>query len=130
MTSGQGTVKWMSPEVLSNAPYTDKSDIYSLALIIWEVLIQEPFFEELRFNSQIEIQVVNHNYRPPLPSGISEKTKELITECWSPHPEYRPSALEIVKRLKDFSPEDFELKHKNCIERKENEKTKILRIKL
>ena len=112
MTLGQGTVKWMSPEVLSNAPYTDKSDIYSLALIIWEVLMQEPFFEELKFNYQIEIQVVNDNYRPPLIRGIPEKTRELITECWSPHPEDRPSASEIVKRLKDFSSEDFEIKRK------------------
>lgn len=109
MTSGQGTVKWMSPEVLSNAPYTDKSDVYSLGLIVWEVLMQQPFFEELKFNSQIEIQVVNHNYRPPLPSEISEKTRELIIECWSANPEERPTALEIVKRLKDFSPNDFEI---------------------
>ena len=38
MTMGQGTVKWMAPEVLSNAPYTTKADIYSFGLIIWEVI--------------------------------------------------------------------------------------------
>ena len=126
MTLGQGTVKWMSPEVLSNAPYTGKSDVYSLGLIIWEVLIQQPFFEELKFNYQIEIQVVNDNYRPPLTRRMSEKTRGLIIECWSANPEERPTALEIVKRLKDFEEEDFQIKpHKNCIERKENEKTKF-----
>jgi len=107
MTSGQGTVKWMAPEVLSNLPYTDKADVYSFSLIIWEVLTGEKFFEEYKFNSQIEIQVVNHNTRPPIPNGMSNNMKQLITQCWDVDPDKRPTCSEITKILKTMTDKDM-----------------------
>ena len=114
MTSGQGTVKWMSPEVLSNAPYTDKSDVYSLGLIVWEVLMQQPFFEELKFNSQIEIQVVNHDMRPPIPKHYSSKMRKLLTSSWAPNPNDRPTMQEVTEILEKISIKDIEPKQKSA----------------
>ena len=103
MTAGQGTVKWMAPEVLSDAPYTDRADIYSFSLIIWELLMEKPFFEEYKFNSQIEIQVVNHGIRPPLsPLRVSPELRNLITRCWDSDPKNRPSSSKIVNILNDM----------------------------
>ena len=106
MTGIQGTVKWMAPEVLSNGPYSDKADIYSFSLIMWEVLMQKKFFEEFKFNSQLEVQVVNHDFRPPLPEEMSSAMKQLIQDCWSPDPDSRPPAPEIIKRLLKMSVDD------------------------
>ena len=107
MTAGQGTVKWMAPEVLSNAPYTPKSDIYSFGLTMWEVLMQKSFFDEFKFNSQIEIQVVNHNSRPPLCNPISPLLKKLISRCWDPDPNERPTAGIVNSILTGISPADL-----------------------
>ena len=107
MTNGQGTVKWMAPEILCNAPYTTKADIYSFGLIIWEVLLQKPFFEEFKFNSQIEIQVVNHNLRPPLGLPLSPMIKKLISRCWDPDPNERPSAGIIASILSGLMDTDL-----------------------
>ena len=106
MTSMQGTVKWMAPEILSNNPYTEKADIYSLSLIMWEVLTGKKFFEEFNFTSQLEVQVVNHKLRPTIPENISKTMKDIIVSCWNPIPNNRPNALDIAKRLLLMKPWD------------------------
>ena len=107
MTSGQGTIKWMAPEVLSNGPYSTRADVYSFSLIIWEVIVGEKFYEEYKFNSQIEVQVVNHNMRPPIPETMSDKMKELITQCWDTNPHNRPSCTQVTRSLQNMSPDDL-----------------------
>jgi len=109
MTSGQGTVKWMAPEVLTSSNYNEKADIYSFSLVMWEVLMVKNFFTEYKFDSQIEIQVVEHHKRPPIPECISSSLKQLIEDCWNPDPNVRPSSTDILKRLNDLSPQDFEI---------------------
>ena len=109
MTSGQGTVKWMAPEVLTSSNYNEKADIYSFSLVMWEVLMVTNFFTEYKFDSQIEIQVVEHHKRPPIPECISSSLKQLIEDCWNPDPNVRPSSTDILKRLNDLSPQDFEI---------------------
>ena len=106
MTGLQGTVKWMAPEVLSNGPYSDKADIYSFSLILWEILHEEKFFTEFKFNSQLEVQVVNHDLRPPITNTMSESMKKLIEDCWNPDPSNRPSAAKVTKRLLKMKPAD------------------------
>ena len=106
MTGLQGTVKWMAPEVLSNGPYSEKADIYSFSLIIWEILHEERFFEEFKFNSQLEVQVVNHDLRPPLQNTITVEMKKLIEDCWNPNPCNRPPASEVTKRLSELTESD------------------------
>ena len=36
MTEGLGTFQWMSPEVLANSRYSDKADVYSFGIVLWE----------------------------------------------------------------------------------------------
>lgn len=36
-SSAAGTPEWMAPEVIRSEPFTEKCDIYSLGIIIWEL---------------------------------------------------------------------------------------------
>ncbi|KAL3632282.1 hypothetical protein CASFOL_025266 [Castilleja foliolosa] len=36
-TSSAGTPEWMAPELMQNEPYTEKCDIFSLGVIMWEL---------------------------------------------------------------------------------------------
>ena len=39
-----GTFAWMAPEVLENQPYDERADIYSFAIVLWELAMkEEPF---------------------------------------------------------------------------------------
>jgi mitogen-activated protein kinase kinase kinase 13 len=36
-----GTVSWMAPEIIKNEPCSDKVDIWSFGVVLWELLTQE-----------------------------------------------------------------------------------------
>ncbi|GFP78759.1 serine/threonine-protein kinase edr1 [Phtheirospermum japonicum] len=36
-TSSAGTPEWMAPELMQNEPFTEKCDIFSLGVIMWEL---------------------------------------------------------------------------------------------
>lgn len=37
MTNKIGTYQWMAPEVIGNKPYTEKADVFSYSIILWEI---------------------------------------------------------------------------------------------
>jgi len=41
MTGKIGTYQWMAPEVISAFQYTEKADIYSFGIILWEIASRE-----------------------------------------------------------------------------------------
>ncbi|GLD94656.1 hypothetical protein PINS_up003280 [Pythium insidiosum] len=41
MTGNCGTVQWMAPEVLGNQKYTEKADVFSFGIVIWEIMTGE-----------------------------------------------------------------------------------------
>jgi len=44
--------------------------------------------------------VASEDLRPTLPEGLSPALRQLLNECWDGEAENRPSAAEIVKRIK------------------------------
>jgi len=107
LTEGQGTVKWMAPEVLLKRSYGIMADIYSLGLVMWEIIEQNKIYNEFKFNSQVEEQVVHHNVRPPMRADFPPKMYDIITRCWDADPDKRPMAKEIVEILNALGPEDL-----------------------
>ena len=44
MTAETGTYRWMAPEMIDHRPYTRKVDVYSFAVVLWELYtMQLPF---------------------------------------------------------------------------------------
>lgn len=92
----------MAPELLRNEKYSIKADMYSFALVMWEIIEQKRFFEEFKFNSQVEIEVVNHNRRPEFSSKVPEFYQEIISKCWDSDASVRYSAADILQKLENF----------------------------
>jgi serine/threonine protein kinase len=42
MTSKIGTYQWMAPEVIRGFKYTEKADVFSFAVIMWELATRKP----------------------------------------------------------------------------------------
>jgi len=92
-----GTPKWAAPEVLRNEIYTTKADVYSFAIILWEITTrQDPFPGMSAF--ELIVQVGKHGLRP---GEIAESNPlaNLITECWDNNPKTRPSFERILTIL-------------------------------
>jgi mitogen-activated protein kinase kinase kinase 9 len=47
MTGKIGTYQWMAPEVIAGKPYTEKADIFSYGIILWEISSREPPFRRI-----------------------------------------------------------------------------------
>ncbi|KAH7657790.1 Non-specific serine/threonine protein kinase protein [Dioscorea alata] len=94
--SSAGTPEWMAPELIRNEPITEKCDIFSLGVIMWELCTLSRPWEGI---SAVKViyEVANEGTRLEVPEGPIGK---LISECWA-EPDMRPSCQEILTRLVD-----------------------------
>lgn len=83
---GAGTLSYMAPEHLEsiNTPSTEKSDVYSFAIVVWVVLTgEEPYASKLGCHIYI-LSVNNLSVRHSFKAGIAWFNKghmyELITQ--------------------------------------------------
>eukprot|EP01130_Rhizamoeba_saxonica_P010207 TRINITY_DN4180_c0_g1_i1.p1 TRINITY_DN4180_c0_g1~~TRINITY_DN4180_c0_g1_i1.p1 ORF type:complete len:556 (+),score=63.13 TRINITY_DN4180_c0_g1_i1:22-1689(+) len=93
-----GTIHYSAPEVLRGERYTEMADIYSFAIVMWELLTASiPFdgWPPLRIASEVAYRI----QRPEIPDFCPPGLRYLITECWSDIPESRPHFAEILVRL-------------------------------
>ncbi|XP_044258917.1 serine/threonine-protein kinase mos [Tribolium madens] len=97
MCTFQGTVAYTAPEILRGKLPNTKSDIYSLAILIWQMIHRKCPYEFL--NSEVIIyKVVKFNFRPPLDTK-DETLSQLCCLCWDENLNKRPSAAQIVDLL-------------------------------
>eukprot|EP00027_Filamoeba_sp_ATCC50430_P014226 CAMPEP_0168578836 /NCGR_PEP_ID=MMETSP0413-20121227/21545_1 /TAXON_ID=136452 /ORGANISM="Filamoeba nolandi, Strain NC-AS-23-1" /LENGTH=1106 /DNA_ID=CAMNT_0008612709 /DNA_START=22 /DNA_END=3339 /DNA_ORIENTATION=+ len=99
MTTQSGTLKWMAPEQLSKGNYTQKSDVYSYAMILYEIITRREPFEGLSLLFEIFREVVVEQKRPRLPSNTLPALRSLVEQCWHADPDYRPDFKTIVEKL-------------------------------
>ncbi|CAG9112063.1 unnamed protein product [Plutella xylostella] len=119
MTNNKGSAAWMAPEVFEGSSYTEKCDVFSWGIILWEVLTRRKPFEE--GGSAFGIMWAVHNgQRPPLIEGCPPPLEQLMTQCWHKVPARRPSmnkVVEIMSALSEFFPKaDTPLNYNDCEE--------------
>ena len=78
--------------------YTEKSDIYSLGIVLWELLTFEEPYRGLSL-PYIAKAVVQEDYRPKIPSSTPADYADLLQHCWHREPSSRPTSKEIVQTL-------------------------------
>lgn len=96
LTGGIGTAQWMAPEVMASRPYTEKADVYSYGIMLWEMLTSDYPFRGLR-DVQVTVSVMQNDIRPIIPQDCPPKLSQLIQKCWAREPETRPNFATIVK---------------------------------
>ncbi|KAJ9505882.1 hypothetical protein QJQ45_002948 [Haematococcus lacustris] len=96
-----GTMAYMAPECFHNNTVTPEADVYSWAIIMWEMLTgQLPWLG--CNNAAIIGAVAFKGERPDLPDSPQRCPPDLaalITECWQQDPRDRPSTGELVKSI-------------------------------
>ncbi|XP_010525061.1 PREDICTED: serine/threonine-protein kinase EDR1 [Tarenaya hassleriana] len=91
-----GTPEWMAPELIRNEPFSEKSDIFSLGVIMWELCTLSKPWEGVP-PERVVYAVAKEGSRLEIPEGPLGK---LIADCWA-EPQQRPSCEEILSRLLD-----------------------------
>ena len=98
MTKKIGTFQWMAPEVLTSQDYTEKADVFSFGIILWEIASRKPPYKNISGIS-VATRVVSNNLRPPIDTSFPKEIIGLMTSCWDKNPSNRPSFPEIIQIL-------------------------------
>ena len=98
MTLNIGTTAMIAPELLGgDGKYSQKADVYSYGIMLWEIYTQSRPYEEI--TSWVIPTKVMEGYRPHIPEDCPELFRNLMVECWDQSPHKRPSFMEIFQLL-------------------------------
>jgi serine/threonine protein kinase len=104
-----GTPPYMAPEVATNQAVTIAADVYSFAVLTYELLtLQRPWRESIR--SPADVSRVHAQERPVPPSfwrsWIPESVDELLVRALATEPARRPPLGELLESIEELLPVD------------------------
>ncbi|KAJ0406168.1 hypothetical protein ATCC90586_001214 [Pythium insidiosum] len=95
-----GTPRWLAPEVFRGEDYSEKIDIYSYGIVLWELFcFKKPYMEHDPIN--VAYMVAHEELRPELQDHIPHVLQRLMTQCWAMDPSQRPSFSRIIKEIEE-----------------------------
>lgn len=93
----------MAPEVLLKNKYSEKADVYSFGILLWEIVSGNRPYDQGTFRTmnqaQLMLCILEQHSRPSL-DGFDSSLEQLIKDCWNSDPRIRPSFSEIIVRLR------------------------------
>uniref|UniRef100_A0A667XFB4 Mitogen-activated protein kinase kinase kinase 7 n=1 Tax=Myripristis murdjan TaxID=586833 RepID=A0A667XFB4_9TELE len=99
MTNTKGSAAWMAPEVFEGSNYSEKCDVFSWGIILWEVITRKKPFDEIGGSAFCIMWAVHRGTRPPLIKDLPEPIEVLMTRCWDKEPCQRPSMEEVKNTM-------------------------------
>ncbi|KAJ8453996.1 hypothetical protein ONZ45_g19480 [Pleurotus djamor] len=97
-----GTLRWMAPELIDGEKLDKPADVYSYALLLWELYTGQVPYGDIP-DRAFARRVVDKQERPSRPSNFDNDTLWLLTQsCWSPEPSSRPVFPVIQAKLRQL----------------------------
>ena len=91
-----GTPYYLSPEICQEKPYNQKSDIWSLGCILYEMVTLRHAFDANSMKGLV-LKILRGTY-PAIPSNYSQDLKDLIADMLIKDPAKRPSMRKILEK--------------------------------
>jgi hypothetical protein len=88
-------------------------DVYSFGICLWELYTRRIPYRTLGLNpSHLVVRVVREELRPAIPKYCPPAYTDLMTACWAPKQERRPSFTDIISVLEKMLKDPVMLAHK------------------
>ncbi|CAB4420729.1 unnamed protein product [Rhizophagus irregularis] len=97
-----GNLPYIAPEVIIGKEQTFKSDIYSIAMLMWEISTGQPPFINYEHNYDLAMNIVN-GIRPKIVPGTPLEYEHLIKQCWNADPSKRPDIHTLEKKMREIN---------------------------
>lgn len=103
LTGETGSYRYMAPEVFRHEPYNSSVDVYSYAMIVYQLFEHAPPFVGMDAVAAARAASTSHT-RPSFvrlkePKQLNAEIRELIARCWAPNPDDRPGFREVCAVL-------------------------------
>ncbi|RIA79932.1 kinase-like domain-containing protein, partial [Glomus cerebriforme] len=99
----------IAPEVLSGKQYTKESDVYSLGIIIYEVINGLPPYHDMAHEEFLAIKIC-HGLRPNFNIKVPQLIVDIFQQCVDAVPSKRPTVSYLHEKfdqwLSDFNNKD------------------------
>jgi len=98
-------IRWTAPEALLNDNWTEKSDVWSFGIVLFEIFThgQRPYsniFDDYAVRDQV-IGGLTPVSDPCYPVTCPEDVKKIMNSCWKKIPQDRGNFKSILKELED-----------------------------
>jgi NIMA (never in mitosis gene a)-related kinase len=90
-----GTPYYLSPEMVESRPYSFKSDVWALGVLLYEMCTFKPPFDAKSLHA-LGLRIVSGKYAP-IPAQYSNELRALIARLLSVDDRRRPKIREILK---------------------------------
>lgn len=103
------TPKYAAPEVFLKQPITPSTDVYSFAVLIWEMYSKRRPFEDCENPDDIQQEVTLLGTRPDLdylPDETPDELKDVLESCFYEEAENRPKLDQIIEILREIESRD------------------------
>ncbi|XP_058406323.1 serine/threonine-protein kinase Nek1 isoform X8 [Diceros bicornis minor] len=103
-----GTPYYLSPEICENKPYNNKSDIWALGCVLYEMCTLKHAFEAGNMKNLV-LKIISGSF-PPVSLHYSYDLRSLLSQLFKRNPRDRPSVNSILekgfiaKRIEKFLP--------------------------
>jgi len=104
-----GTPYYMSPEVCKGQPYNEKSDMWSLGCVLYEMCVLRHAFESHSLLGLV-YNIVSEHYDPIPEDRYSDSIREVVAQLLMKNSEERPTADQALamEALRPYSGDDGE----------------------
>lgn len=100
----------MAPEVIAGFKYTEKADVFSYGIILWELLTRLPPYYGID-GTEVSIWVVKEDLRPEIKAdhewNAPTEFIQLMKRCWDREPSKRPLFNEIIDALNEIDVKSY-----------------------
>ena len=102
MSNNKGSSAWMAPEVFIGNNYSEKCDIFSWGIILWQCLSRKQPYSKYDNEYALQWAKVTFGKNPPMFRNCPSKLKDLLKQCWNQNPSSRLSMDEIVPIMQEL----------------------------
>ena len=107
-------IPYVAPELLNfthsqHTPFSKKTDIYSLGVLLWELSSGHPPFKDEEYNELLAFHIVTNGKREQEKPDTPPDYYKLYTNCWKGKPEDRPTIEDVYDKLKSMLPKNIEI---------------------
>ena len=90
-----GTPYYLSPEIVLNKPYSFERDIWSLGVLLYEMMALKMPFDAISL-PMLTLKIMKGEYPPP-PKIYSEDLRKLVSSLLNVNPQKRPNINQVLK---------------------------------